>query len=56
MYESDKFISKTLNFYNRNPQERQKTLDEAIAECKSKNSQLIGFHELIENLKLRKRR
>jgi len=37
------------------PNQRQKSLNDALAECKSKHSQLIGFYELIENEQLRKR-
>ena len=52
---SDKFIRKISKFYIWSPNERQKSLNDALAECKSKNSKLIGFYELIKNEKLRKR-
>ena len=54
-YFSDKSINKIYKYYYSNPQGRIRSLDEAKADCKSKHSELIGFHELIENEQLRKR-
>ena len=54
-YFSDKSINQIYKYYYSNPQGRIRSLDEAKADCKSKHSELIGFHELIENEQLRKR-